>query len=149
MKTIWSIYLPLFLLSQTSCMKYAQPEIHLIPEGFIGEVIITFNVPGKGTLDKEEDQLVFYINSNGRCETQDPPNLGIRPHDTGTFYYVNSTGERTQLPMARNHEGEESAIVVSDLYVVKQRFHYFIDTPSNIANYPNPGIDEHREENGY
>jgi hypothetical protein len=72
----------------------AEPELHLIPEGFEGPVLIAFNDPD-GTQPKYDGKSRLYeIPPSGVLRTQFPPNDGwSRP----VYAYVDEQGNRTPI----------------------------------------------------
>ena len=57
----------------------ADPEIHLIPSGYVGEVTIVFRAATGESLVREGDARLYRIPENGILLTQAEPNVGDSP----------------------------------------------------------------------
>ncbi|MEQ8963653.1 MAG: hypothetical protein RLP02_38070 [Coleofasciculus sp. C2-GNP5-27] len=58
------------------------------------------------------------------------------------FYYVDSQGNRTLIPSRKAENLSPETVVVSNVFVIDQELHYFIDRLDRIDTYKNPAIDE-------
>lgn len=76
-----------------SC-KFAEDSIWLIPEGYVGPVIIIFNQPEGAPKKYENGKRVYEIPENGILRTRFGPNNGIQKH---WYFYVNADGNRTPI----------------------------------------------------
>ncbi|MEQ8976192.1 MAG: hypothetical protein RIE73_38140 [Coleofasciculus sp. C1-SOL-03] len=123
-------------------IQTAKPEIHLIPEGFVGHVSLYFDTPDGAPKKWEGNARLYTIPSNGQFRTRFSPNLGIRPPNSMQFYYVDSQGNRTLIPSRKAENLSPETVVVSNVYVIDQELHYFIDRLDRIDTYKNPAIDE-------
>jgi hypothetical protein len=90
----------------------ADPEIHLIPEGYTGEVTIVFNAPDGASFDVEDGARLYRIPVNGILFTQFPVNYGM--DRSRKFFLVTPYGDRHEI-----HDPGESTLR---------------DTPENRAN---------------
>jgi len=74
----------------------AEPEVHLIPSGYAGPVVIAFDQEN-GTAKRYEDgKRVYEIPPSGVLRTQFAPNSGTRQH--WEFYYISGDGIRSAVP---------------------------------------------------
>lgn len=72
----------------------AEPEVHLIPAGFEGPVIIIFNDPNGAAMRREGRARRYDIPPSGILRSQFAPNTGWgRPN----YEYVDSVGHRTAI----------------------------------------------------
>jgi hypothetical protein len=72
----------------------AEPELHLIPDGFEGPVLIVFNDPNGTQPEYEGKSRLYEIPPSGVLRTQFPPNDGWgRP----IYAYVDDQGKHTQI----------------------------------------------------
>ena len=74
----------------------ADPEIHLIPEGFTGPVAIVFRAIDGEPAATEDGARLYRIPADGILLTQAEPNIGISP--AWHFFLVAASGERTGDP---------------------------------------------------
>jgi hypothetical protein len=135
------ICLNLILLLTMGCdIQTAKPEIHLIPQGFVGHVTLYFDAPN-GLPEKWEGNTRLYeIPINGQLYTRFSPNIGIRPANSTQFFYVSSKGGRTLIPSRTVKKLLPETIVASNVYVVNKQLHYFIDSLNRIDTYKNPAL---------
>jgi uncharacterized protein DUF6843 len=85
--------LQIFLLLGAACVRTcSEPEIHLIPAGYEGPVLIIFDDPAGVRERRERATRVYEIPSNGVLRTRFGPNPGWSRPD---YYYVDPTGRRT------------------------------------------------------
>jgi len=79
-------------------------EEHLIPQGYVGPVVILFSVGSiQGSAQDEEDRGTFVIGADGVLRLH-----GSGPQDgmvSRKYYYVDSAGNRTEIPSSGS-EGE-------------------------------------------
>jgi hypothetical protein len=81
----------------------ADPEIHLIPEGYTGEVTIVFNAPDGAPFDVEDGARLYRIPSSGILFTQFPLNYGMGP--VRKCFLVAPNGDRREI-----HDSGESTL---------------------------------------
>jgi hypothetical protein len=86
----------IFVLADWFIFSRAEPEIHLIPDGYVGPVVIAFD-RDDGTPKKYEDRTrVYEIPADGILKTKFPRNDGT--HHSWKFYYVKADGTKHDLP---------------------------------------------------
>ena len=123
--------------------KSAEPEIHLIPKGFIGHVTICFGEKNGVPPKYENGRRVYEIPPGGTLHTQFPTNSGIRPpKDFHFFYYDAETGSREELPKEDHDDPGREDIAILGGYLFSNQYHYFVDQVRNKKNYKNPAIQE-------
>lgn len=123
----------------------AEPELHLIPQGFIGEVVITHGVADAPPLAYENGARVYRIPANGQLRTSSPANIGIRPKDRITYSYSSAGGEQERLQLKNDvPKGQVSTVCIIGGYQVGAKFHYAVDELQHAGNYKNPAIDGSR-----
>ena len=72
----------------------AEHEIHLIPAGFRGPVVIVFNEAGGAPKEFERKARLYRIPADGVLRTQFGPNPGWGRPD---YWYINAVGQRTAI----------------------------------------------------
>lgn len=81
----------------------AKPEITLIPEGYVGPVIIWFGGISSVLPQYENGIRVYAVPSSGILREQAPvPSLwesGVRLEEDDRFFYVKADGSRVRLPV--------------------------------------------------
>jgi hypothetical protein len=89
------LMLAVFPLGVISCGQLAEPEIHLIPAGYMGNVYIFHNVPDGEPLIYEGRARVYKIPTDGILRSQGPANQGsiLRLQ----YFYVRSDGKRERI----------------------------------------------------
>jgi hypothetical protein len=98
----------------------AEPEVHLIPAGYMGNVYIIHNVSGAPAPEFEQRSRVYRIGVDGVHLTQLDQNTGIHQAGEVRYYYVGPDG--TRVPIA-------------------EQWHSTIpDTPENRADQTTVGI---------
>jgi hypothetical protein len=85
----------------------AEPEIHLIPQGYVGHVFVVFRAANGAPSAFEDTARLYRIPQNGILLTQHPPNTGSGP--AWKFFYVSADGQR--MPIER----------ISNIVIPKQR----------------------------
>ena len=73
----------------------ADPEIHLIPADFVGEVTIVFRAANGEPIATEDDARLYKVPANGILLTQAMPNVGINP--AWKFFRVAANGQRDPI----------------------------------------------------
>lgn len=74
--------------------QMAEPEVHLIPLGFEGPVIVIFNDPAGAPVRHEGRARLYQIPASGVFRTQFAPNEGW---GLPSYQYVDSAGHRTPI----------------------------------------------------
>lgn len=96
MNTIKKIATAITLFCIVSCINRAEPEMHVLPKGFQGYVIIVFNDPN-GQDEKYEDGFrVYEIPSNGILRTKFESQDGWIANGKLKYYY-NSNGVKEEI----------------------------------------------------
>ncbi len=88
-----------FSLLFMSCVKKSEKQIYILPQGYIGKVILFFDQADGKAKEYEGDFRVYKVNPNGILKTAFPPNDGELkdPDKNCMFYYIDSAGKRFQL----------------------------------------------------
>jgi hypothetical protein len=94
MKTL-GLLVCLFALTGTSCGQMAEPEIHLIPAGYMGNIYIFHNVLDGQPPKYEGRARVYEIPNDGILRSQTPMNLGWQ--FTPQYFYVTADGTREKI----------------------------------------------------
>ena len=84
------------LLSGNTCLqKPAEPEIHLIPAGYMGNIYIFHNVPDGEPIRREGPYRVYEIPKDGILRSRSSENLGWSfPPE---YYYVTADEKRERI----------------------------------------------------
>lgn len=113
----------------------AEPEVHLIPEGFIGHVVIQHARATGSPAERDGDARLYRIPADGVLVTQTPANYGVRPPERMAFFAVSGSGTRTPLLV----ETAGGPCILGG-YQVGPDFHYFVDRLENAGRYANPAV---------
>lgn len=91
----FSLLISLTLLSNGCGQQMAEPEIHLIPAGYMGNIYIFHNVPDGEPLKREGRARVYEIPKDGILRSQSPenPGWGSKPQ----YFYVTPDGKREEI----------------------------------------------------
>jgi hypothetical protein len=92
---VFALLLGLILLSGTWTQQTSEPEIHLIPAGYMGYIYIFHNVPDGEPMKREGRARVYEIPKDGILRSQSPmnPGWGAPPQ----YFYVTSDGKREKI----------------------------------------------------
>jgi len=71
-------------------------DAFLIPQGYKGEVVVSYNVDGAPELQVEEGYNVHKIGPDGKMQTS-TKNENSFPRGEDKFYYVDAQGKKTEL----------------------------------------------------
>ena len=71
--------LAVVVVALASLQGRADPEIYLIPVGYVGEVTVVFRSRNGEPATREGDARLYKIPENGILLTQAQPNVGISP----------------------------------------------------------------------
>jgi hypothetical protein len=104
---------------QSAPQAHADAEIHLIPDGYVGEVTIVFSAANGEPDSREGNARLYRIPTNGILLTQAEPNVGMSP--AWKFFTVTSDGQRVPIlrvwagappdtPESRSHPGVEISL---------------------------------------
>ena len=89
-------FLLLFLLSLCAvgilgqCRRAAEQSMYLLPNRFVGNVLIVFNQPDGAPAEFRDGARLYRIPTSGVLRTQFKPNYGL--HIPDLYYYVDSHG---------------------------------------------------------
>jgi hypothetical protein len=76
------------------CGEIAEPEIHLIADGYMGDVFIIHDVPDGEPLERKGLSRVYRIPRSGILRSQSSMNFGWgKPR----YYYISENGDRRQI----------------------------------------------------
>jgi hypothetical protein len=94
-----------FLLFLTSCFSQAEPEIHLIPKGYRGPVIIIFDQKNGSPEKYEDGSRVYKVPADGILKTQFIPQTkgSIRPGKLKYYYY--DSNDRKEINYLQTTKG--------------------------------------------
>lgn len=95
-KATLGLSIPTLLFVAIACEKERQPCRYLIPDGYVGWVLIEFNVEGARPLREEDGYLVFKIPSSGRLAIPGESEYGWARDE---YYYVHEQGSLEELPI--------------------------------------------------
>ncbi len=90
----------LLLWVVTSSYTYAsdrEPEIYLIPEGFVGQFYLISSIPGGQEQEHEGDTRVYHIPEDGFLLMQSDQNGGRIGNDRVRFFYTDENGDRSEI----------------------------------------------------
>src|SRR5262245_65840005 len=73
----------------------AEPELHLIPDGYVGWVTIAYRAPNGEAALYENGARLYRIPATGTLLTQADVNRGISP--AWRFFFVTTDGTRIQI----------------------------------------------------
>jgi hypothetical protein len=81
------------------CMAIqTEPEIHLIPDGYRGPVVIMYDMPNGDSIEYENGKRVLRIPPTGLLYTQFKQIEGWYEPGSIKHYYIHSDGSRKELP---------------------------------------------------
>ena len=96
MKTLGQITLLFYLLISSSCSFLGKPIqiTYLIPDGYVGDVIIVYSQTDGIIPEKEGKAYIFRIPEDGILKVRIPYEKGSHKFD---FFFVDDNGTRTEL----------------------------------------------------
>jgi hypothetical protein len=71
-------------------------DAFLIPQGYTGEVVVSYNVDGAPELKSEEGYFLNKIGTDGKLQTSTKNETSF-PRGGDKFYYVDAQGKKTEL----------------------------------------------------
>jgi hypothetical protein len=104
------------VLSNEGCGMGVKSELHIIPQGFVGPVVIVFDQPVREeALRDDAGALVYKIPTHGvLCVSNSAPKAGFYRKQ---FYYEAADGELQELP---HRVADQSIQVFADGYGVTE-----------------------------
>ena len=131
----------LHILLFLSCGDQAEDTITLIPEDYVGPVLIIYNQDNGAKKEYEDGKRVYRIPENGILKTQFTENYGVQYND---YFYVDSNGNREKLglvmrPNIRTTEPASSDIVIFGVEPMGSGERYDPDTKELLYKTP-PGL---------
>lgn len=120
----------------------AEPELHLLPSGFRGEVALRHQVEGMAMLAYEGKARVYEIPQDGQLSTASKANHGIRPPQAMRYFFVDAQGTRLPIPV-KGHDriDDPKTVCIIGGYQVGTTFYYFVDALENAGKYKNPAVN--------
>jgi len=85
-----------FVLADWLIFSRAEAEIHLIPDGYVGPVVIAFDREDGEPKKYENKTRIYGITPNGVLKTRFPKNDGT--NHVWKFYYTKADGTKRELP---------------------------------------------------
>lgn len=107
MKMFLNIILAFSLPFFMACSNHTEPEIYLIPKGYVGIVNIIFNQKNGTPLKYENGKRVYEIPSNGILLTQFEAEFGKVDRE---FFYFDEKGKRQNLKIIQDYEINEGSV---------------------------------------
>ena len=107
LRKLCMITLPFFIL--TGCAEDKTNAIHLVPDGYRGNLIAIYNVKGYPPLKGEGDYQVIPYNDKGIYLTS-TPDMNYGTVNDQYFYVDNSTGKRKKVSEHCVHLGSNGAV---------------------------------------
>jgi len=85
-----------FVLADWFIFSRAEAEMHLIPDGYVGPVVIAFDREDGEPKKYENKTRIYGIPPNGVLKTRFPKNDGT--NHVWKFYYIKADGAKRELP---------------------------------------------------
>src|SRR5882672_11596236 len=85
-----------FVLAAWFIFSRGEAEIHLIPDGYVGPVVIAFDREDGEPKKYENKTRIYGIPPNGVLKTRFPKNDGT--NHVWKFYYIKADGAKRELP---------------------------------------------------
>lgn len=131
----------LHILLFLSCGDQAEDATILIPENYVGPVLVIYNQDDGAEKEYKDGKRVYRIPENGILETQFSANYGVQNND---YYYVSSNGNKKKLHFVRpkdvrGYEPKISEVVIFGTETVGSGERYDPDTKELIYKTP-PGL---------
>ncbi len=96
------LLIPLLLVAGACARdEQAEPEVFLIPSGYVGEVVVLFDVADGVAAEIQGGRRIYRIPPSGILRTQLPPAYG---RATWSFAYVGASGDES-IPIPRGPLG--------------------------------------------
>lgn len=81
----------------SSCRQDVAPEVHLLPAGYEGPLIVLYEQPGRPNLPRSGDSIVFDFRQNPIIYTREPLITGLGASNAFQYYYVSANGRRSRI----------------------------------------------------
>lgn len=96
----------------------AEPEVHLIPDGYVGPVAIAFSREDGEPKKYEDGKRLYVIPTDGVLKTKLEPNDGTQHR--WEFYYEKADGMRVSIPEwdVREESLDPNRIAIFSIHVV-------------------------------
>lgn len=128
------------MLLLSSCINQAEPEIHLLPQGYTGSVIITFEDSMGTSTVYEGGKRVYQVPASGILRTKfKERKKGFIADKDLLFFYVDG---KEKYPLKVIHEIQNHKIDESDTNIYVFRFQnsdkmiaYLVGTLNNRSKY--------------
>lgn len=110
-----------------SCINTSSPEMHILPKGFQGYVIIIFNDPGGQDEKYENGYRVYEIPPNGILRTKFKSQDGwIMNGKLKYYYYSNGVKEEISFIKSVNEAADQSTKYVHSKELSKDCIRYIV-----------------------
>lgn len=116
------------------CTSSVAPEVHLVPSGYEGPLIVCYNQPAQPALPHSGDSLVYDFRSSNVLRTSSPLRTGSGSFDSFQYYYVDAAGHRSRIRKVDNWEAlrrrppEEACLIVTAGLVGKEFVSEFLSS---------------------
>src|SRR6185369_5600324 len=90
-------FIVISLLVGVGCSPHAVPETHLLPDRYVGQVYIVFDVARAPETPVERGRRIYRIPADGVLFTHSSSNPGWSRHGEVAFEYANTAGRRTPI----------------------------------------------------
>ena len=97
MKAAFTVTASLSFLTIIACSEGREPELYLIPEGYVGSFYILHNIPGGEPQTYENGARVYDIPDDGVLLIQSDTNSGTISSDRINYYYESDDGSRRKI----------------------------------------------------
>jgi hypothetical protein len=102
-----------------SCSPNRPPEVHLVPAGYQGPLLVLYNQAGYPSLSRSGDSLVFDFRLSNVLRTSSALVTGSGPVSAFQYYYVGPTGQRARIrkvadwPELQQYPPDEPCLVIT------------------------------------
>lgn len=107
--------------------KKIEPEIYLVPEGYVGSFYVVYDVRSGLEPEYEDGARLFKFSNHGIIHTQFSLNHGVSYPGMIRFFYVSNDGHRTEITDIHGAAIEDSEKNRNDkrLYIISRGFGEF------------------------
>ena len=155
---------PLLLVLSTCFGPDADPEVHLIPAGYSGDIFIIHNVPAGEPVLREGGARVYRIPVNGILTSNDDSNIGSGP--LPKYYYLSTDGRREPIegfwagtvkdtranradPTVGIYFPHHGSINRPELTCWVEYDQYFVGTKGQLCSHTTPGAQQHASRHSF